>query len=64
MTSRSEATHLTRVSRLAPDDDIKKVNSIYRLVRKLCSTVMLVFKTDVLMMMDSCVSERDMRFVS
>ena len=44
VTSRSETTHLTRVSRLAPDDDIKKINSIYRLVRKLCSTVMLVRK--------------------
>ena len=44
MTSRSETTHLTRVSRVAPDDDIKRRNSIYRLVRKLCLTVMLVRK--------------------
>ena len=44
MTTRSETTHWTRVSRLATDDAIKKKNSIYRLVRKLCSTVMLVVK--------------------
>ena len=44
MTSRSETTHLTRVSRVPPDHDIKKRNSVYRLVRKLCPTVMLVRK--------------------
>ena len=44
VTSRSETTHLTRVSRLASDDDIKKINSAKRLVWKLCSTVMLVIK--------------------
>ena len=48
MTSRSETAHLTRVSRVAPDDDIKKRNSapskISILVKKLCPTVMLVIK--------------------
>ena len=43
------------------DDDIQKRNSIFWLVRKLCSTVMLVRKLMcyVLILMDSCVSERE-----
>ena len=65
MTSRSEATHLTGV---ATDDDIKKRNSALRrspyLSHETLSDCHVSQDTALLMMMDSCVSERDMRFVS
>ena len=44
---------MIRVSRVATDDDINKGNSIYKLVRKLCSTVTLVRKLMCLMMIGS-----------
>ena len=49
---------MIRVSRVATDDDINKGNSIYKLVRKLCSTVTLVRKLMCLMMIGSFVSWR------
>ena len=64
MTSRSETTHLSRVSRVATDDDTKERNSFSSLVRKLCPTVMLVKKTAVLTLMDTFVGESEMKFVS
>ena len=46
VTSKSETTHLTCISRVTPDDDITKRNSapskISILVEKLCPTIMLV----------------------
>ena len=59
MTSRSETTHLTCVSRVAPDDDIKKINSIYRLVKETLFDCHVSLKTDVLMMTDSFVLVRE-----
>ena len=49
---------MIRVSRVATDDDINKGNSIYKLVRKLCSTVTLVRKLMCLMMIGSFVPWR------
>ena len=59
VTSRSETTHLTRVSRLAPDDDFKKINSVKRVSPETLFDSHVSHKTDVLMMMDTCVSERE-----
>ena len=69
MTSRSETTHLTRVSRVATDNDIyKKRNFALRqsqyLSHETLSDCHVSHKAAVLMMMDSCVSEREVKFDS
>ena len=68
MTSRSETTYLTRVSRVASDVDIKKRNSTLRrslaYSKKTLSDCHVSQKTTRLMMMNTFVSEREMNFVS
>ena len=67
MTTRSESTHLIRVSRVATDDGIKNRNSALRqspyLSHETLSNCHVSQKTAVLMMMDSSVNEREMKLL-